>query len=102
MKNINPYYFLISLAVGMFFVYISTPPPEVIIEYPTPENAGKVIYKEDNNLGCYTYMAKKVSCPIDDDDISKIPYQGYKNKEKNEMNPFKKIYNILSTDKNVN
>jgi hypothetical protein len=99
MKNINPYYFLIALAVGMFFVYISTPPPEIIIEYPTPDNAGKVIYKEDNNLGCYTYMAKKVSCPIDDDQIEKIPYQNYKNEEKNELNPFKKIYNILTSKK---
>jgi hypothetical protein len=99
MKNINPYYFLISLAVGMFLVYVTTPPPEVIIEYPTPENAGKVIYKEDNNLGCYTYMAKKVSCPINDEDIAKIPYQSYKNKEKNDEHPFKQIYNILGNNK---
>ena len=100
MKSISPFYFLVSLAIGMFLVYITTPPPEVIIEYPTPDNAGKVIYKDtdrstDGSESCYTYMAKEVSCPTNEEDIMKTPYQSYNNEKKNTDHPFKNIYNIL-------
>ena len=97
MKSINPYYFLISFAIGMFFVYISTPPPDVIIQYPTPENAGKIIYKDNgnNNDDCYVYDAKKVSCPIDESKIEKIPFQSAKNGDKNNRNPFENIYSYI-------
>ena len=101
MKSISPFYFLVSLAIGMFLVYITTPPPEVIIEYPTPDNAGKVIYKDSNisdrdgEDGCYTYMAKQVSCPTNEEDIMKTPFQSYNNEKKNSDHPFKNIYNIL-------
>jgi hypothetical protein len=101
MKSISPFYFLVSLAIGMFLVYITTPPPEVIIEYPTPDNAGKVIYKDSSNSvrdgedGCYTYMAKQVSCPTNEEDIMKTPFQSYNNEKKNSDHPFKNIYNIL-------
>ena len=101
MKSISPFYFLVSLAIGMFLVYITTPPPEVIIEYPTPDNVGKVIYKDSSNSvrdgedGCYTYIAKQVSCPTNEEDIMKTPFQSYNNEKKNSDHPFKNIYNIL-------
>ena len=37
-------WFLISLAVGLFLVYCTSPTPDVIIKYPTPENADKLIF----------------------------------------------------------
>lgn len=104
MKSVSPFYFLVSLAIGMFLVYITTPPPEVIIEYPTPENAGKVIYKDSSNNpdGCYTYMAKQVSCPTNEEEIMKVPYQNYNNEKKNSEHPFKNIYNILGGSDSTN
>jgi hypothetical protein len=61
---IQPYIFFISLAVGLFFVYILSPPPQVVMKFPTPYNAGKVKYK-DNNDTCYVYSATKSECPKD-------------------------------------
>jgi len=67
-KYIDLKFFLISLCVGFFFVYIFTPYPDVVIMYPTPENAGKIVYKDAADV-CYKYRADEVSCP---DDKSKI------------------------------
>lgn len=61
---IIPLYFFISFCIGMFAVYISTPKPKIIIKYPTPDNAGKVIYKDNSGI-CYKYSAKEVNCPSD-------------------------------------
>ena len=46
-KFFNPIVFLLSLFIGIFFVYIITPPPKVLVKYPTPENSGRVIYKDE-------------------------------------------------------
>jgi hypothetical protein len=59
---IDPFYFFIAFFVGMFFVYVLAPTPEVILRYPTPTNAGKMVY-QDHADTCYVYDAKKVSCP---------------------------------------
>ena len=34
--------FLISMAVGLLFVYLSNPEPTIIYVYPTPDNAGQI------------------------------------------------------------
>jgi len=64
--------FIISFAVGMFFVYILQPMPKIIIKHPTPENAGKVIYKDKSDT-CYKYIANQVECPSNTSDISDHP-----------------------------
>lgn len=53
--------FIVALAFGMFYVYMSTPTPKIVIKYPNPENAGKVVYK-DSSDSCYTYQALKTEC----------------------------------------
>ena len=53
--NIDTFWFLISLALGLFLVYCTTPQPEVIIKYPTPENAHKLVFKDDSN-NCYRFL----------------------------------------------
>ncbi len=71
---IEPWYFFISFFIGLFFVYISTPTPEVIIKYPTPDKADKTIF-EDDAENCYKFTANEVSCPTNKSEINKIPVQ---------------------------
>lgn len=64
LKNIKLSVFLISFAIGLFFVYILTPPPNVVLKFPSPYNAGKITYR-DKSDACYVYKAEQVSCPTD-------------------------------------
>ena len=61
MFNISPFYFFLSFAIGILFVYIITPPPEIVLKFPSPYNAGKIIYKDKSDT-CYHYDAVKVAC----------------------------------------
>lgn len=63
-NKLHPLAFLVSFAIGMFFVYVLQPETKVIIKHPTPENAGKIIYHDKAN-NCYKYMAKEIDCPSD-------------------------------------
>lgn len=76
----DPLYFFIALFIGLFYTYLTTPMPEVIIKYPTPENAGKIIYKDKADV-CYKYVAKEVSCPADKTQIKKLDIQNEGKKE---------------------
>ena len=53
--------FLISFAIGMFFVYLSNPPPKIIYIYPTPENSGKIKYKDEAS-NCFNFSSVEVPC----------------------------------------
>lgn len=64
MLQIDPFYFFIAFSLGMLIVYLSTPTPEVILKFPSPYNAGKVIYRDKAN-SCYKYHADDVACPKD-------------------------------------
>ena len=66
--------FLISLAVGIFFVYIYQPSPTIIYVYPTPDNIDKIQYKD--TLGnCFEFNSNEVSCPNNPSEIHSIPVQ---------------------------
>lgn len=69
-KCIDPFVFLISLFIGLMYTYITTPPPRIVIKYPTPFNIKDTVYVDENNV-CYKYMIKEVECPSDK---SKIKY----------------------------
>lgn len=56
--------FFITFALGIFYVYISSPQARLIIKYPTPYNVNKVYYQNDDNM-CYKYDAEEVKCTID-------------------------------------
>jgi len=63
LSNISPFYFFLAFAVGILFCYLTKPKPQMVIKFPSPLNAGKVVYKEDDS--CFTFQASKVSCPMD-------------------------------------
>jgi len=74
MKFISIPVFIVSLAVGLFFVYITNPEPEIIYIYPTPENVDKLQYKDRAN-NCYDFQQSEVSCPSDQSKIKIVPIQ---------------------------
>lgn len=73
-KFISLKVFFISLALGLLFVYLSTPSPTVIYVYPTPDNVEHVEYK-DKASNCFRFKASEVKCPSDTSLIKKIPVQ---------------------------
>jgi hypothetical protein len=66
--------FLISFAIGLFFVYILGPEIKTIFIYPTPENVNKVLFK-DKADNCFSFEQETVECPKNEFLISKIPIQ---------------------------
>lgn len=74
MKHINVPIFFISLAIGFFLVYITSPDTRTIYVYPTPDNVDILQYK-DKTDNCFNINQKEVACPKNDADISKIPAQ---------------------------
>ena len=67
-KVVNIYVFLISLAIGTLFVYLSVPTPTVIYVYPTPDNIDKVEYV-DKAQNCFQFKASEVKCASDSKEI---------------------------------
>jgi len=73
-KYISIKVFLISLALGLLFVYLSSPTPTIIYVYPTPDNVERIEYK-DKASNCFKFKATEVKCPSDSNLIKKIPVQ---------------------------
>jgi len=41
-----------------------TPHRRAIVKYPTPYNAGKIVYKDETDGTCYKYKAQQTDCPV--------------------------------------
>lgn len=63
-KFIDIRIFLISLAIGLFYIYITGDNKKVIIIYPTPDNINEYQYKDKTN-NCFSYELNEVKCPSD-------------------------------------
>tara|TARA_R110002074_G_scaffold249217_1_gene421074 strand:+ start:494 stop:763 length:270 start_codon:yes stop_codon:yes gene_type:complete len=68
----DPLAFIISLFIGIFIVYSITPPPKIIVKHPTPENSGRIIYKDEAH-NCFKVLSKETECPSDTSKINSIP-----------------------------
>lgn len=73
LNNIDTFWFLVSLCFGLMLVYCTNPVPDIIIKYPTPENADNLIFTDDSN-NCYKFKTKLVRCP-NSNKINSIPIQ---------------------------
>ena len=69
---INPKVFIIAFIVAIGVVYLLHPEPIKVYKYPNPENAGKLIY-QDENTNCYKYESTEVKCPSNPDLIIDHP-----------------------------
>ena len=73
-KYINIPLFIVSLAFGLFAVYITLPDTRKIYVYPTPENVDILQYKDKTDT-CFSFKQAEVTCPSSNSEITKIPVQ---------------------------
>lgn len=71
---INFKLFLLSLTIGLFFVYIIDVPKRVIYIKPNVDNVDKVMYK-DSSDSCFRYVGHQVTCPVDKSKIENVKLQ---------------------------
>ena len=90
MKFINIPVFIVSLAIGIFLVYITNPGPDIIYVYPNPDNIDKIQYK-DKSGSCFGFTQSEVKCPSNHRDIRKYPIQEGKKVETHSQSPFTAI-----------
>jgi hypothetical protein len=63
--KLSPLYFMLAFIVGLLVCYVMEPKKKVILKFPSPTNAGKVTYV-DNQGQCYKYDVQKLEvCPTD-------------------------------------
>jgi hypothetical protein len=74
LKFINIPVFILSLAVGLFIVYLSVSDNRKILVYPTPENVSLIQYR-DSTGNCFEVKPLEKKCPTNEAEISKIPAQ---------------------------
>jgi hypothetical protein len=70
-KYINLKAFLISLSIGLLYVYLNEDHKKTIIMYPTPDNVNTVQYV-DNANNCFTYDLNEVQCPESQNEYHEI------------------------------
>ena len=71
--KLNIYVFFVSFAVGLLYIYLSTPHNRVVVKYPTPYNVGKVVYTDSADKSCYIYTSETVECPEDKSKVKPQP-----------------------------
>lgn len=71
---INMPVFIISFAIGLFFVYVLGPEIKTIYMYPSPSNYLKTQYKDDSNQ-CFQFKPVEIECPINPLKIKTVPVQ---------------------------
>jgi hypothetical protein len=74
LEYIDTFYFVLAFGIGIFLSYIFAPEPQIIIQYPTPDNAGKITYQDDAGV-CYKYRAVSAQCPADKSKIKDLKLQ---------------------------
>jgi len=66
--------FLISFALGLFFVYILGPESKTIYIYPNPQNYMNIQYKDAVDQ-CFEFKPVEATCPINPFSIKTVPIQ---------------------------
>lgn len=76
--------FFIAFTLGILYVYLLSGRPEIIIKYPTPDNAHQYIFRDDAE-NCYRFHTQEIPCPKNPLSINNIPIQRkvetFKNKQ---------------------
>ena len=67
-------YFLISLCVGLLYIYLNEDYKHIIVLYPNPQNIDKYTYVDKAN-NCFNYDLNERECPKNEDEYVKISVQ---------------------------
>ena len=72
-KIINIKVFLISLFVGLIFMFFDNNKKKITV-FPTPSNVDDVVFQDvaDN---CFEYKLEEVKCPSKKSNINNVPIQ---------------------------
>ena len=73
LKIINLKVFLISLFLGLLFIYLNDDKKKINV-FPTPSNINDIEYK-DNADNCFEYSMESIDCPSNSKEINHIPIQ---------------------------
>lgn len=71
-ERLNLFYLVISFCIGIGYIYIVTPPPNIIRKFPSPFNTNTLVYK-DNDNNCYKYKHEQVACDHTEYDVLDQP-----------------------------
>jgi len=71
-KHIKLIPFLAGLVIGVIAIMFIKPESTIVFKYPTPENCGKVIYKDKNGV-CYKYSSNDVDCDKNETKLKDYP-----------------------------
>ena len=55
--HIRPLWFFAAFAFGLLACYVLQPKPEVVVRFPSPYNAGKVVYRGVMNVNSWKVKA---------------------------------------------
>jgi hypothetical protein len=66
--------FIVSISIGLFFIYITESPKNIIYVYPTPKNVKQIQYKDKMNQ-CFQYESIEKKCPKDRSQIESYQVQ---------------------------
>lgn len=66
--------FIVSFAIGLFFVYIMGTEMKTVYIYPSPDLINKVLFK-DNADNCFELKQTEIKCPLEDSEIFHVPVQ---------------------------
>jgi hypothetical protein len=72
LKHIQLIPLIVGIVIGIISIFFVNPQKSIIYKYPTPENAGKIIYKDKNGV-CYKYAAKQVDCDKNESRLKDFP-----------------------------
>lgn len=72
LKHIKIVPFIAGLIIGVIAILCMKPQSDVVYKYPSPANAGKIIYKDKNGV-CYKYSSKQVSCDSNEGRLKDYP-----------------------------
>ena len=73
-RFIQPYVFLLSLSIGLLYVYLTADTPQIIYKHPTPYNVDDITYRDSANQ-CYKYKVTTMSCPKDTSKIQTYSFE---------------------------
>lgn len=72
LKHIRLIPLIVGIVIGVIAILCINPQKNVVYKYPTPENSGKITYKDKNGV-CYKYSSKQTDCDKNESRIKDFP-----------------------------